>query len=321
MGSTNCRCERSRSRRGQRWTPAGRPPAERAARRLVERAPYRESAYELLLEALAKRGNLAEATLVYDRLRTLLRDELGTAPSPAVVALHDRLLAGDAAVATAPGRPPFPAALKRVAERPFVARAEELDRLWAAFAAVRGGEGRLVLLAGEPGIGKTSVAARFAHKAHAEGATVLLGRCHAEALVPYEPFVDALRQLPETALREHAGVLARVMPELAPADVAGGDDPAARYLFFEAVTGALSAGARDGPLVLVVDDLHWAEQPTLLLLRHVARAVERTPGPGARHLSHHRGPGHRAGRDGRWPTSRASSRSSASRFAASPTRT
>ena len=74
---------------------AARPAeAERAARALVEAAPYRDSAHALLMEALAASGNLAEATLAYDRLRTLLRDELGTTPAPALVALHDRLLAG-----------------------------------------------------------------------------------------------------------------------------------------------------------------------------------------------------------------------------------
>ena len=75
--------------------------AERAARGLVEAAPYRESSHALVMEALAARGNVAEATLAFDRLRTLLREELGTTPAPAIVALHDRLLA-DAALE---GRP------------------------------------------------------------------------------------------------------------------------------------------------------------------------------------------------------------------------
>jgi class 3 adenylate cyclase/DNA-binding SARP family transcriptional activator len=262
------------------------PAAERAARRLVERAPYRESAYELLMRALAARDNVAEATLVYDRLRTLLRDDLGTTPSPGVVAMHDRLLAGadavpaePATVAAQPAGGGLASSLARAAERPFVAREQELDRVRTAWAAVRAGEGRLVLLAGEPGIGKTSVVAQFARAVHRDGASVLLGRCHAEALVPYEPFVDALRQLPGELLGEHAAVLARVMPELAPdggASADGADDPAARYLLFDAVTRVLAAAARGSPLVLVLEDLHWAEQPTLLLLRHLARASERT---------------------------------------------
>lgn len=66
--------------------------AERDARRLVELAPYRESGYRLVMEALAHRGNTAEALLVYEQFRVLLSDELGTSPSAQTQALHRRLL-------------------------------------------------------------------------------------------------------------------------------------------------------------------------------------------------------------------------------------
>src|SRR5215207_10927748 len=65
--------------------------AEECARRLIELAPYRETGHRILMEALARRGNAAEALLVYDRLRVLLREELGVAPSPAVQSVHRRL--------------------------------------------------------------------------------------------------------------------------------------------------------------------------------------------------------------------------------------
>jgi SARP family transcriptional regulator, regulator of embCAB operon len=68
------------------------PQAEDAGRRLIELAPYRETGHRILIEALERRGNLAEALLAYDRLRTLLRDELGVAPSPALQSVHRRLL-------------------------------------------------------------------------------------------------------------------------------------------------------------------------------------------------------------------------------------
>lgn len=253
--------------------------AERAARGLVEAAPYRESAHALVIEALAARGDIAEATLAYDRLRTLLRDELGTTPAPAVVALHDRLLAGDAPEPTGEVAS-LPGPLARAAARPFVARGDEATSLRQAWAAARSGEARTVLLAGEPGIGKTSLAARLALEAHKEGGRVLLGRCHPEALVPYEPFVEALRQLPDAVLREHENILARVMPELAAqqaARPAASEDHATRYLFFDAVARTLAAAAREQPLMLVLEDLHWAEPPTLFLLRHVMRAAEGVP--------------------------------------------
>ena len=66
--------------------------AEDCARRLIELAPYRETGHRILMEALERRGNVAEALLAYDRLRVLLRDELGVAPSPAVQSVHRHLL-------------------------------------------------------------------------------------------------------------------------------------------------------------------------------------------------------------------------------------
>lgn len=66
--------------------------AEDCARRPIELAPYRETGHRILIEALERRGNVAEALLAYDRLRVLLRDELGVAPSPAMQSVHSRLL-------------------------------------------------------------------------------------------------------------------------------------------------------------------------------------------------------------------------------------
>jgi DNA-binding SARP family transcriptional activator len=76
------------------------PQAEQCGRQLIALAPYRESGYRILMEALEQRGNAAEALLVYDRLRVLLREELGIAPSPALQSVHRRLL-GEAAATTA----------------------------------------------------------------------------------------------------------------------------------------------------------------------------------------------------------------------------
>lgn len=145
----------------------------------------------------------------------------------------------------------------------------------------------MALLSGEPGIGKTRLAAEIARFAYDEGATVLFGRCDDELGVPYQPFVEALAFVVEqydpepftAAMGRHAGELTRLFPGLAehvpdlPAPM-NADPETAQYRLFDAVTGALRAGAAARPILFVIDDLHWAAKPTLLMLRHVAATVD-----------------------------------------------
>src|SRR5947208_510402 len=114
------------ARAALRLGPAELPAAERAARELIGREPYRESGYAALMEALAARGNVAEALRVHERLRVLLRDELGVTPAPHVNALHDRLLMAGEAPAPAPPTP-APAAGPPAAPVPLPAPLERLE--------------------------------------------------------------------------------------------------------------------------------------------------------------------------------------------------
>ena len=253
--------------------------AQRAARELVLRSRFRETGYRFLMEALAGAGNVAEALRVYDDLRVLLRDELGTAPAAEVQALHQRLLAGEGARREIAEEPPPVALPRQLAPRErsaFVARRRELDVLSAAWDDARAGSRRLVFVAGEPGIGKTRLVKEFAHTALRDG-TVLYAACQEEALVAYQPFVEALRgaglDWARIARIPGASELARVIPELpAQPGAASGDAELRRYLLFEAVSGILDEISARAPLALVIDDLHWADPATLHLLRHVARA-------------------------------------------------
>jgi class 3 adenylate cyclase len=183
-------------------------------------------------------------------------------------------------------RLPLPVLLAQTG-RVFVGRDGELERLRQLWKETQAGERRLSLLGGEPGVGKTRLAAELAAAVQAEGATVLAGRCDEDLGVPYQPFVEALRAFvahtPETELASrlgrHGGELARLLPELA--EQAPGlspplrsDPETERYRLFDAVTAWLRAVSVETPVLLVLDDLQWAAKPTLLLLRHVLQADE-----------------------------------------------
>jgi class 3 adenylate cyclase/tetratricopeptide (TPR) repeat protein len=165
--------------------------------------------------------------------------------------------------------------------RVFVAREEEMERLEQLWKEAVAGDLRLALLAGEPGVGKTRLAAELAGRIHEQGVTVLAGRCDEDLGVPYQPFVEALRHFVDHVpveelagrLGRYGGELVRLVPEaegvpgLAPP--LQSDPETERYRLFDAVAGWLAAASRDEPILLVLDDIQWAAGPTLLLLRHL----------------------------------------------------
>jgi len=265
--------------------------AERLARSVVELEPYRESGYALLMEALALGGNVAEALLTFDDVRVRLRDELGVPPAPGLTALHERLLGqGRPQPPTPPASLPalpLPAMIGRSERRTFVAREAELERLRERWAHARRGHGELVLLTGEPGIGKTRLASRFAAEVHDAGAAVVYGRADEDTVVPYQPFVEALRHLVahvdplalDPALGPALEELRPLLPELGSGDGRDAVPRSAdgRYALFEAAAALLDRVARRRPLLIVLEDVHWADKPTLLLLRQVVRQAEAAP--------------------------------------------
>jgi DNA-binding SARP family transcriptional activator/tetratricopeptide (TPR) repeat protein len=265
--------------------------AEHAARTAIGLAPFRESSHRLLMEVHEASGNPAEALRAFDELRQLLRDELGTAPGPAVMEVHERLLRGDApppdtgpSRASAPG--PLPAALAAATRRhAFVGRREALAALRGAWDAAVSDERRLVLVAGEAGIGKSRVAAEFTREVHRDGAVVLYGRFDETGPGAYGPVLEMLRGWsggaaltgPAQRLGPRAADLAALLPELgAPAGPPAmqGDGGTERHRLFDALAALLAEIAAGAPLLLVLDDLHWADSPTLQLVRHLIRAPQ-----------------------------------------------
>jgi class 3 adenylate cyclase len=184
----------------------------------------------------------------------------------------------------AEARPANP--LESLAGGVFVGRERELERLREAVDAALGGRGSLQLLVGEPGIGKTRAAEELATFARVSGARVYWGRCREDEGAPaYWPWVQAIRSYARESdpvalawqLGAGAAEVAQLIPEVAekldiePAN--GSDSEEARFRLFDSVTSLLLAAARDRPLVVVLDDLHWADEPSLLLLRFAAREL------------------------------------------------
>lgn len=167
----------------------------------------------------------------------------------------------------------------------FVGRVRERAVLDGALRAVRAeGRRRVVLVSGEPGIGKTALTTEIAGSARREGAVVLYGRCDEDLGIPYQPWIEALahlvRHAPEELLSAHVaargGVLVRLVPELGhrvgATPPVSSDPEAERYLVFGAVVDLLERVSNAAPVVLVLDDLHWADLPSLQLLHHVVGA-------------------------------------------------
>ena len=167
----------------------------------------------------------------------------------------------------------------------FVGRNEQREALATAWKTATT-TGRLaVFVGGEPGIGKTRLVKELCRTAHTEGGTVLWGACDEEIALAYQPFVEAFRWLadaaPPDALRELVGALGSELIPLIP-DLAQripdlkarlNDDPETeRHRLFEAATELLHKLSARSPVALVLDDLHWARKPTLLLLRHLLKS-------------------------------------------------
>ena len=158
----------------------------------------------------------------------------------------------------------------------FVGREQELELLQDALADAAGGRGRLVLVAGEPGIGKSHLADEFSTRAAAAGALVAWGRCWELGGAPaYWPWTEALRIVIGEGSLDGVEELAQLLPERSGPSIETAPEhaDAARFRLFEGVVRLLRSVSCEQPLVIVLEDVHTADEPSLVLLEFVLRAL------------------------------------------------
>ena len=275
------------------------------ALRLLEIDPLQEPVHRALMELYVETGRRGSALRQYQICVATLQREVRTEPEAETKALYHEILRQRGQVGPEARSQPIPAAAARPTsppaelaeppaawEPPLVGRHRDLARLTEALQEALGGRGRLVILIGEAGAGKSRLAGELAAVARKRQARVLVGRCYeTERILPFAPWVDALRSGRVMEEREILDALEpgwrdeleRLLPELSrvgePAaatsggEIAGrsGGDP--RYPF-EAISELLKRLTRRQPLLVVLEDAHWADEMSVRLLAFLGRRLK-----------------------------------------------
>jgi DNA-binding SARP family transcriptional activator len=264
------------------------PRAIACARRLLETDPLREDVARRLIALRFESGDRAGAIEEYERFHALVHEELDIDPMPETIALREAILRNEA-VADQHG---VTAETERKASPartilPFVGRDTEMEQLLDAWSRAARGRGSTVLLGGDPGIGKSRLVAEFARVVDERGGRVVFGATGSPETMPYQAFIEALRTaLPFVASikleKVWLAVLASLLPELstqfadvsAPARIEPENE---QPRLFEALTRGFVALARARPLLIVLEDLHWAKDATVASLSFLAHRIALAP--------------------------------------------
>jgi DNA-binding SARP family transcriptional activator/tetratricopeptide (TPR) repeat protein len=285
---------------GEALIAEGRPDDALAVlERHIVAHPHRDRPRGLVIRALAATGRQTEALRAFQRYRHELAETAGTEPSAELRAIDQRVAAGwdglddrgsadgDRVIVPVPPRvaPPLHEVL---AAMPIgVGRRSELALLADAAEQARHTGVRTVLVSGGAGIGKTTLLATFAREGL--GWDVFYGRCDEHVAVPYHPFQAAVGRVVDTLasddLMAHTaawgGDLLRLLPHVAGrmgcSVPVPGDDDTARHQMFNAVLDVIERAAAAAPLILMLDDLHWAEPAALQLLQHLVHNLGPAP--------------------------------------------
>ncbi len=245
--------------------------------RWQELDPLQEEVYRRLMRLYMAQGNPTAALQVYITCQTRLSEELQVQPSPETSALAEQIRM----VATTHDSIMEIDFLSNEASVPLVGRAADFNQLVISYQQARHGQPHAALLIGEAGIGKTRLATEFVNWAKLQGADVLSAQAfEMGGRLPYQMLVEALRQrldeenAPEDLLDDlWLAELARILPDLKvrypDLPTPTNDELTAKVRLFEAVARLLDALAQRAPLVLFLDDLHWADGASLDLVRYL----------------------------------------------------
>ena len=260
------------------------------ARRLTHHDPLREPAHREVIRLCFLLGSTGEALRQYERCRSVLAEELGTEPSPETEELYQKIVRHRRSGIRPAIGSSRPLAFDERDDAPFVGREAERRSLVDGMERALSGRGGVILVEGEPGIGKSRLVAESADDAEWRGFDILWGNCLEGSSRPYGPLVEALdsgltqlraeqlaHQLDGVWLREVCRLVpgaARWLPDLPfTGSLPSGE---ARQRMQEALARAFVALGRSTPHVLVLDDLQWADDETLQVLQRLGPHLETT---------------------------------------------
>ncbi len=254
------------------------------ARKVLAIDPWREDMVRRIIAMRYESGDRAGALREYAAFAKRLRAEMDAEPMAETVAVAERISLGQA-VADEEVAEERLASAAESAVLPFVGRRDEMERLLETWNRVGRGRGACTFVSGEPGIGKSRLAFEFAHAVEDRGGRVLVGTTSSPEAVPYESVVDALRSAlalvaslrPSMALACVATLVPEISARVALPAISRLDAESERIRLLESLFRCIADLAKPRPLLLILEDLHWAQPASIELLQFLLRRISGVP--------------------------------------------